>query len=102
MSKKIITSLTASAVAVFMLAGCAEQGLVADNSYNRTKTGALTGAIGCAIIGASTGNHSGKRALIGALIGGVAGAAIGYSLDEQANAVERALGTGKHGSSCRT
>ncbi len=94
MAKKIITSLTASAVAIFMLGGCAEQGLVADDSYNRTKTGALTGAIGGAIIGASTGNHSGKRALIGALIGGAAGAAVGYSLDQQANAVANALGTG--------
>jgi outer membrane protein OmpA-like peptidoglycan-associated protein len=94
MAKKLAVSIVASAVAIFMLGGCAEQGLVADNSYNRTKTGAVTGAIGGAIIGASTGNHSGKRALIGALIGGVAGAAIGYSLDEQANAVARALGTG--------
>lgn len=94
MAKKIITSFTASVVAVLMLGGCVEQGLVVDNSYNRTKMGALSGAVTGAIVGASTGNHSGKRALIGALIGGVAGAAVGYSLDEQANAVARALGTG--------
>lgn len=94
MAKKILTSITASAVAMFMLGGCVEQGLTVDDSYNRTKTGALTGAIGGAIIGGSTGNHSGKRILIGALLGGAAGAAIGYSLDQQANAVAKALGTG--------
>lgn len=94
MAKKILTSITASTIAIFMLGGCAEQGLVADDSYNRTKTGALTGAIGGAILGGSTGNHSGKRILIGALLGGAAGAAIGYSLDQQANAVAKALGTG--------
>ena len=68
--------------------------MTVDNSYDRTKTGAVTGAIGGAIIGAATGNHSGKRALIGALLGGVVGAGVGYSLDQQANAVARALGTG--------
>ena len=94
MTKKIKTSLIASSVAVMLLGGCAEQGLVADDSYTRTKTGAVTGAIGGAIIGAATGNHSGKRALIGALIGGAVGAGVGYSLDQQANAVARALGTG--------
>ncbi|MDD5406300.1 MAG: OmpA family protein [Sulfurovaceae bacterium] len=94
MTKKIKTSLIASSVAVMLLGGCAEQGLVADDSYTRTKTGAVTGAIGGAILGAATGNHSGKRALIGALIGGAVGAGVGYSLDQQANAVARALGTG--------
>ncbi len=94
MTKNLKRSLIASSVAIFMLGGCVEQGLVADNSYNRTKMGALGGAVTGAIIGASTGNHSGKRALIGALIGGAAGAAIGYSLDQQANEVARALGTG--------
>ncbi len=94
MTKKLKTSLLASGVAIALLGGCAQQGLVADDSYTRTKTGAVTGAIGGAIIGAATGNHSGKRALIGALIGGAVGAGVGYSLDQQANAVARALGTG--------
>jgi outer membrane protein OmpA-like peptidoglycan-associated protein len=95
MTKKFKTSLIASTIAVMLLGGCAEQGLVADNSYNRTKTGAVTGAIGGAVIGAATGgHHKGQRALVGALIGGAVGAGIGYSLDQQANEVASALGTG--------
>lgn len=95
MTNKLKTSLLASGVAIALLGGCAQQGLVADDSYNRTKTGAVAGAIGGAIIGATTkGHNKGQRALVGALIGGAVGAGIGYSLDQQANEVARALGTG--------
>jgi outer membrane protein OmpA-like peptidoglycan-associated protein len=95
MKTTLKTSLTASALAVLMLGGCVNQGLVAEqDQYNRTKIGAIGGALAGAVLGASTGNHSGKRALIGAALGGVAGAAVGYSLDAQANAVAKALGTG--------
>jgi len=89
-------SLIASTVAIFMLAGCYNQpGLVQDNTYNRTKTGAATGAIAGALLGYNTkGHHKGRRALIGGLLGAAAGGAVGYSLDQQANEVARALGTG--------
>lgn len=92
---KLVKPLIASTVAAFILTGCYnEPGLVQDNSYNRTKTGAATGAVAGALIGYNTGHHSGKRAVIGGLLGALAGGAIGYSLDQQANEVARALGTG--------
>jgi outer membrane protein OmpA-like peptidoglycan-associated protein len=89
-------SLLLSTAAVFMLSGCYnEPGLVEDQSYNRTKTGALTGALAGAAIGYNTkGHHKGERAVIGALVGAALGGAVGYSLDEQANEIARALGTG--------
>ena len=88
-------SILLSTASLFMLSGCYNQpGLVQDNSYNRTKTGALAGALTGALIGYNTkGHHKGRRAAVGALLGAAAGSAIGYSLDEQANAVARALGT---------
>ena len=87
--------MLASATAAFLLAGCYNQpGLVEDHSYQRTKSGALAGALTGAIIGYNTkGHHKGRRAAIGALLGAAAGGAVGYSLDEQANAIARALGT---------
>ncbi|HHO42457.1 MAG TPA: OmpA family protein [Epsilonproteobacteria bacterium] len=92
--------LVASSLTLMMLGGCVNQGLVEQNSTTRTKTGAVIGAIGGAVVGATTG-PSGKsstktrqRALIGAALGGVAGAGIGYSLDQQADKIARALGTG--------
>jgi len=93
---KLHKSLIASSVALFMLAGCYNQpGLVEDGSYDRTKTGAATGALAGALIGYNTkGNHKGQRALIGGLLGAAIGGGIGYSLDQQANDVARALGTG--------
>ena len=89
-------SLLALATASLVLSGCYNQpGLVEDNSYNRTKTGALAGAVTGALIGYNTkGHHKGQRAAIGALLGAAAGGAVGYSLDKQANEVARALGTG--------
>lgn len=89
---KIILTSTA---AVFMLAGCYNQpGLVEDGSYDRTKTGAATGAVAGAMIGYNTGQHDAKSAVIGGLLGAALGGAIGYNMDEQANEVARALGTG--------
>ena len=86
--------LTASA-SLFLLTGCYnDPGLVEDPSYNRTKTGALSGALAGAAIGYNTGHHSAESAVVGALLGAALGGAIGYSMDEQANAVARALGTG--------
>lgn len=96
MKIKHIKPLLAATVAAFMLGGCYNQpGLVQDNSYNRTKTGAASGALAGALIGYNTkGHHKGQRALIGGLLGAAAGGAIGYSMDQQANEVARALGTG--------
>lgn len=91
-SVKVLTST----VAIFMLTGCYNQpGLVQDESYDRTKTGALAGAVTGALVGYNTkGSHKGRRALIGGLLGTVAGGAIGYTMDQQANEIARTLGTG--------
>ncbi len=92
---KLKKSILASSVALLMLTGCYQQpGLVEDGSYDRTKTGAATGALAGAMIGYNSGNHDSKSALIGGLLGAALGGAIGYSMDEQANEVARALGTG--------
>jgi len=96
MKIRLLKPMIASALAVFMLGGCYNQpGLTQDNSYNRTKTGAASGALAGALLGYNTkGSHKGRRALIGGLLGAAAGSAIGYSMDQQANEVARALGTG--------
>lgn len=93
---KLLKPILASTVAAFMLGGCYNQpGLVQDNSYDRTKTGAATGALAGAVIGYNTkGHHKGQRALIGGLLGAAVGGGIGYSMDNQANEMARALGTG--------
>jgi outer membrane protein OmpA-like peptidoglycan-associated protein len=93
---KLLKPIVASTIAVFMLGGCYNQpGLVQDNSYNRTKTGLAGGALAGALLGYNTkGHHKGRRALIGGLLGAAAGGAIGYNLDQQANEVANALGTG--------
>ena len=93
---KLFKPMLTAAVATFMLSGCYNQpGLVQDESYDRTKTGAATGAIAGALIGYNTkGHHSGQRALIGGLLGAAVGGAVGYSMDQQANEIARALGTG--------
>jgi outer membrane protein OmpA-like peptidoglycan-associated protein len=92
---KIKTILTMSIVAL-MLSGCYNQpGLTEDGSYHRTKTGALMGAIAGAVTGYNTkGNHKNRRAALGALAGATLGGGAGYMLDQQANEVARALGTG--------
>jgi outer membrane protein OmpA-like peptidoglycan-associated protein len=88
-------SLIAASLATIMLVGCyQEPGLVEDNSYDRAKTGALLGAIAGAAIGHNQGHHHRRNAVIGGLLGAAAGGAIGYSLDQQANEVANALGTG--------
>lgn len=98
MKKNIMKPLFASTLTLVLMAGCVNQGLVQeDDPYNRTKTGALVGAIGGAVVGATTGHGSTdrrQRALVGAALGGLLGAGIGYSLDQQANEIARALGTG--------
>jgi outer membrane protein OmpA-like peptidoglycan-associated protein len=92
---KLHKTVLASTVAVFILAGCYNQpGLVEDGSYDRTKTGAAGGALAGAMIGYNTGSHDAKSAIIGGLLGAALGGAIGYSMDEQANDMARALGTG--------
>lgn len=93
---KYFKPMLAATVATFMLSGCYNQpGLTEDGSYNRTKTGALTGAIAGALIGYNTkGKHKNRRAAIGALAGAALGGGAGYLLDKQANEIARALGTG--------
>jgi len=88
-------SILLSASAVFMLSGCYnEPGLVEDTSYNRTKTGAATGALAGAVIGYNTGKHNATSAVVGGLLGAALGGAVGYSMDQQANEIAHALGTG--------
>ncbi len=93
---KFNKSIIAASVTAFILAGCYNQpGLVEDDSYNRTKTGAVLGAITGAVIGYNTkGQHKNRRAALGALAGAALGGGAGYLLDKQANEVARALGTG--------
>ena len=92
---KLTKAIVAATVAVFMLGGCYNQpGLVQDESYNRTKTGAVTGALAGSVLAYNTGSRDAKSAIIGGLIGAALGGAIGYSMDQQANEIARALGTG--------
>jgi outer membrane protein OmpA-like peptidoglycan-associated protein len=92
---KLTKPILAATLAAFMLGGCYNQpGLVEDTSYNRTKTGAATGALAGAAIGYNTGSRDSKSAIIGGLLGAALGGAVGYSMDQQANEVARALGTG--------
>jgi len=93
---KFIKPILTASIAVFMLGGCYNQpGLTQDNSYNRTKTGALVGAIAGAVAGYNTkGHHKNRRAAIGAIAGAALGGGAGYMLDQQANEIARALGTG--------
>lgn len=93
---KYTKSITVASLATLILSGCYTQpGLTQDNSYNRTKTGAVLGALAGAVTGYNTkGNHKKRRAAIGALAGAVIGGGAGYALDTQANEIARALGTG--------
>ena len=92
---KLTKSILTATVAALMLSGCYNQpGLVEDSSYNRTKTGAATGALAGSMIAYNTGSRDAKSAIIGGLIGAALGGAIGNSMDQQANDVARALGTG--------
>ncbi len=83
-------------IATILMSGCAlvEPNLVKDDSYQRTKNGAILGAVTGAVIGAVKSKKALKGALVGAAAGAAVGGGIGYILDEQANAVAEALGTG--------
>ena len=90
---KLTKPIIAGTLSLLMLTGCYnEPGLVKDNSNDRTKTGVAAGALVGALVGGKNGST--KNALIGGLIGGAVGGAIGYSMDNQANEIARALGTG--------
>ncbi|PHS36007.1 MAG: hypothetical protein COB07_12790 [Sulfurovum sp.] len=92
---KLHKTILLSGAAALMLGGCYNQpGLVQDESYNRTKTGAATGAAAGAMLAYNTGSRDAKSAIIGGLLGAALGGAIGYNMDQQANDVARALGTG--------
>ena len=92
---KLLKPILVSTAAALLLSGCYQDpGLVQDGSYNRTKTGAATGALAGAMIGYNTGHHNATSAIVGGLIGAALGGAIGYNMDEQANEIARALGTG--------
>jgi outer membrane protein OmpA-like peptidoglycan-associated protein len=92
---KLTKPILAVTAAAFMLGGCYKQpGLVQDESYDRTKTGVATGAIAGSVIGYNVGDHDSKSAIIGGLLGAALGGAVGYNMDQQANEVARALGTG--------
>lgn len=92
---KLTKPILAATAAAFMLGGCYNQpGLVEDQSYNRTKTGVATGALAGSVIGYNAGSHDAKSAIIGGLLGAAVGGAIGYNMDQQANEIARALGTG--------
>ncbi len=94
MKRKMIKPLLAATLSIAMLGGCTtEPGLVESSNSNATG-GAVLGAMAGALIGANSGSHSGRNALLGAAIGAAAGGAIGYSIDNQANEIARALGTG--------
>ena len=92
---KFTKTILLSGAAALMLSGCYNQpGLVQDESYNRTKTGAATGAAAGAMLAYNTGSRDAKSAIIGGLLGAALGGAIGYNMDQQANEIARALGTG--------
>ena len=92
---KLTKPIFTATIAAFMLGGCYNQpGLVQDESYDRTKTGVAAGALAGSMIGYNTGKHDAKSAVIGGLLGAALGGAVGYSMDQQANEVARALGTG--------
>ncbi len=92
---KFTKPIFAATLAAFMLGGCYNQpGLVQDESYDRTKTGVATGAVAGSMIGYNVGHHDAKSAIIGGLLGAALGGAVGYNMDQQANEIARALGTG--------
>jgi outer membrane protein OmpA-like peptidoglycan-associated protein len=96
MKKKWTQYLLLPVSASLLLTGCYnEPGLIEDDSHARTVTGVAAGALAGSLIGYNTGHHHhSKNALIGGLLGAAAGGFIGYSLDQQANEVAMALGTG--------
>ena len=92
-----IKIIALSAAVALLFSGCAltNQGLVKDDSNSRTKTGSILGAITGAIFGATKSKHHKVRsAILGGAVGAAAGAGVGYLLDQQANEIANALGTG--------
>jgi len=90
---KIISIATITAL---FISGCAinNQSLVRDDSNARTQNGALIGGVLGAIIGTTQSKNKLKGALIGGAAGAAVGAGTGYLLDQQANEIANALGTG--------
>ena len=73
--KKIIASLSAIALSLSGLSGCANM----SETQKTTGTGAGIGAVAGAVIGAATaGGHTGRSAATGAAIGAAVGAGGGY------------------------
>ena len=93
MRKLIITSLTAAALAIAGLSGCANM----SETQQDTAKGAGIGALAGAVLGAATGGSRG--AATGAVLGGAVGAGGGYiwskKMQDQKAAMEKATaGTG--------
>jgi len=95
MTMNMTKPLLAASLAALILTGCYnEPGLVKDSSHSRTVTGAAAGALAGSMIGYNSGHYDAKNALVGGLIGAAVGGAVGYSMDQQANEIASALGTG--------
>lgn len=89
--KNIIVSLSAIAVGLSGLAGCANM----TETQKTTGTGAAIGAVAGAAIGAATGGHAGTGAAIGAVVGAGGGYLWSKHMEEQKAAMEQATqGTG--------
>jgi outer membrane protein OmpA-like peptidoglycan-associated protein len=93
MKKSTLAPLSAAALAVAVLAGCADM----TETQRGTAQGAGIGAVAGALIGAATGGS--KGAATGAVLGGAVGAGGGYiwskKMQDQKIAMERATaGTG--------
>jgi hypothetical protein len=94
--KNLIITLSAAALAIGGLAGCANM----SETQRDTGTGAAVGAVAGAVIGLATaGGHSGRSAATGAAVGAAVGAGGGYlwsrHMQEQKAAMEQATrGTG--------
>jgi len=90
---KILALVATSAL---LMNSCAlnNRSLVKDDSYARTQNGALIGGVLGAIVGVSQSKHKLRGALVGGAAGAAVGAGAGYLLDQQANEVANALGTG--------
>jgi outer membrane protein OmpA-like peptidoglycan-associated protein len=89
--KKIIVALSAIAVGLSGLSGCADM----TETQKTTGTGAAIGAVAGAVIGGATGGHAGTGAAIGAAVGAGGGYLWSKHMEEQKKAMEQATqGTG--------
>ena len=91
--KLLVSSMTAAAIAISGLSGCANM----TETQQGTAKGAGIGAVAGAVLGAATGGS--KGAATGAVLGGAVGAGGGYlwskKMQDQKTAMERAtVGTG--------